>query len=92
MLWNFLDGKLKLVTDNFCYHQSKIYQIAFSQDDSMIVSGSLDRNVILWDVAKKSKVKIFENIDNEVVITCAFIDNKSFIAGGHNCTLTLKDL
>ena len=88
MLFKFDDNKLKLLTDNFCYHSSKIYQLSFSLDDTMLISSSLDRNCILWNVEKKSKVKVYECLDHEVVLTCGFVDNKGFIAGGHNCTLT----
>lgn len=87
-VWNFdEEDKLKQYTDNFCFHSSKIYQMSFSQDDTMLVSSSLDRNCILWDLNTKKKVKIYEGVDHEVVITTAFVENSSFLAGGHNCTI-----
>jgi len=66
--------------------------MAFSQDDSLLVSGGLDRNVILWNTQKKSKVKVYEGMDIEVVLTCAFVENKAFVIGGHDCTLNLVNI
>lgn len=84
-LW---DSSSKNVTCNrFVFHSAKVYDLDWSSDDSTIVSGSLDRSVIVWSVPEKSKLKIFPDIDTEVVLSVSFIGDKEFICGGHSCTL-----
>ncbi len=69
------------------HHKAKIYDISWSEDDKFLVSGSLDRNVILWDVPSNKKLKIYPDMDYEVVLTVAFAGNNSVYCGGHSCSL-----
>lgn len=79
--------KIKLYTDDFEHHKAKVYDISWSSNDEKLTSCSLDRNVILWDVATKKKVKIYPDLDNEVVLTVAFFENSAIYCGGHSCSL-----
>jgi len=46
-----------IYTDDFVHHRSKVYEISWSENDEKLVSGSLDRCVILWDLATKKEIK-----------------------------------
>jgi len=82
----------ELYTDDYEYHKAKIYDLSWSDNDEKLCSGSLDRNVILWDIATKKKVKIYPDLDNEVVLTVAFFGNSSIFCGGHCCSLVKINL
>lgn len=85
-IWSTATKEIKI--DRFVYHNSKVFDIDWSSDDTMLISGSLDRSVILWSIPEKSKVKIFEDVDNEVVNTVIFSNNaREFLCGGNKCSL-----
>jgi WD40 repeat protein len=77
-----------IVIDRFVFHSSKVYDIDWSQDNTKLISCSLDRSVILWSITEKSKMKVFPEMDNEVVYTLCFVnEDKEFVCGGHSCSL-----
>jgi len=78
----------ELYTDDYEYHKAKIYDMSWSDNDEKLVSGALDRNVILWDIATKKKVKTYPEMDNEVVLTVAFFGNSSVYCSGHSCSIS----
>lgn len=78
----------EITCDRFVYHSSKIYSIDWSSDDTLLASSSLDRSVIIWNIAEKSKVKVFSDVDIEVVYTVGFLNgDKEFVCGGHSCAI-----
>lgn len=77
----------EIVNNRFVFHSAKIFDVAWSSDDLQLVSGSLDRSVILWSVPDKSKLKVYPDVDIEVVTTVTFTYDKEFIVGGYSCSL-----
>jgi WD40 repeat protein len=75
------------VNNRFVFHSAKVFDVSWSSDDLQLVSGALDRSVILWSVPDKSKIKVYSDVDIEVVIAVTFTDDKEFIVGGHSCSL-----
>jgi WD40 repeat protein len=59
----------------------------WSPDDNLLVSGSLDRSVIVWNVPEQSRAKVLPDVDYEVVLTVGFVNQKEFFCGGHSCAL-----
>lgn len=47
-LWNLETGKLVQTFDG---HEFAVTSLSFSENDKRIISGSLDLNVIVWDIA-----------------------------------------
>jgi len=76
-----------IYTDDYVHHKSKVYEISWSENDEKLVSGSLDRCVILWDLATKKKVKTYQDLDYEVVLTVCFGGNSTILCGGHSCSV-----
>jgi WD40 repeat protein len=77
----------EIVNNRFVFHSAKVFEIDWSSDDTNLVSASLDRSVIVWDLPSKSKVKVFSDVDVEVVTAVTFVNDKEFICGGHSCGL-----
>src|SRR5690606_38474070 len=71
-IWSAETGELLI--DRFVYHTSKVFDIAWSKDDNLLISGSLDRCVILWSIPEKSKLKIIPDMDSEVVYSVLFLN------------------
>ena len=84
-MWS-LDEK-KVICDRFVFHSAKVFDIKWTNDDNYLISGSLDRSCILWDLSKKLKVHVWSNVDNEVINSIAIINDKEFVCGGHSCTV-----
>lgn len=82
------DAKSKeIVTDAFIYHLGKIFDIAWSDSDKLLVSVGLDDAAIVWDIENKKKVRKFAVLDGEITSTCTFYGNENeFVVGGFNCT------
>jgi WD40 repeat protein len=77
----------EVVCDRFSYHSSKVFDIDWSQDDNSLISGSLDKSVILWNVANNTKTETFSETDIEVVKVSKFISDSEFVCGGHCCAI-----
>ncbi len=89
-LW---DASSKEITNNrFVFHSSKVYEMDWSSDDKMLISGSLDMSVIVWDVETKERIREIPKADIEVVLTIKFVNDKQFICGGHSSVPTLHNI
>lgn len=77
----------EIVCDRFSFHGSKVFDIDWSSDDSTLISGSLDKSVILWSLPNKSKSKVYADLDIEVVKASKFINDSEFLCGGHSCAV-----
>jgi WD40 repeat protein len=85
MVWSA--SSKEVVCDRFAFHSAKVYDIDWSADDLSLVSGSLDRSVILWSLPEKTKKKVYPDVDIEVVTSVKFVGDTEFICGGHSCAL-----
>lgn len=78
----------EMVISDFIYHTCKVFDIRWAHDDSLLVSGGLDKSIIIWNLEKKSRLKVISGVDNEVVNTVTFgAENKEIFFGGHSCTV-----
>ncbi len=62
-------------------HSSVVASIAFSPDSKMIVSGSLDKTVRVWDMATGKQLSVL-NGHSHYVTSVAFSPNGNMIASG----------
>jgi WD40 repeat protein len=74
-----------VLCNRFVFHSSKVFDLDWSSDDNLLISGSLDRSVIVWNVPEKSRAKVLSDVDYEVVLAVGFVNEKEFIVGGHSC-------
>ena len=68
---------------NMTYHSSAVVDIDWSDDGKYMLTCSLDKNLIVWDLAGNKRIKT-EIAHNLGVSTCAFIDSETFISGGED--------
>lgn len=47
-------------------HDKPITDLAFNQNDTELISSSLDGNVIIWDLKTSDKLKVFPNANHGV--------------------------
>lgn len=74
----------KAVSDDLKYHNMPIYAIAFSQDDSLCLTGAHEKDVHLWDTVKMKHVDKFESVSRLSVNCIEAIDNNGFMCAGHD--------
>ena len=59
-IWDLAKGRIQQVFDG---HQQEVYSLDFSRDGRLIISGSADNTIRIWDLYDKSR-KIFTISDN----------------------------
>ncbi len=74
--------KKEAIIKNFVYHNGKIFDIEWNEDDSKLLSCSLDRSTILWDVTNKSKIKKYDLVDKESCNSITWLNNNGFAVAG----------
>lgn len=88
-LWNFEEKQQEVVFKN---HYSYVKCIAISNDNSFMVSGSIDRTVRLWNLIEKKQEAIFQG--HKEVVTCVSIthNNKYIVSGSNSGEIIVWDI
>lgn len=68
---------------NMTYHSSAVVDVDWSDDSKYMLTCSLDKNLIVWDLAAGKRVKT-DMAHHLGVSTCAFIDSETFVSGGED--------
>ncbi|KAI9783534.1 MAG: hypothetical protein M1839_003704 [Geoglossum umbratile] len=68
-----------------------IYSIAFSPDDKLVVSGSFDKTVRLWDTSTGAQLQTFQGHSNQVYSVAFSPDGKLVASGSWDETIRLWD-
>ena len=67
-------------------HEAEVNSVAFSHDSKMIVSGSDDYTIKLWDVEKYQLLYTFEGYNDCQVSSVAFSYDSKMIVSGAGAT------
>lgn len=91
-LWNLRGDSVKTLTG----HKDKVNSVAFSPDGELLVSGSEDRTVKIWDVSQGQNIETHEPITIQIrspVHTVAFHPDGQLIAtsGRHAMLLDINN-
>ncbi len=70
-------------------HTDEVTSVAFSSDGQTLASGSKDKTVRLWSVAKKKGVYTFEGHTSSVKSVAFSSDGKTLASGSSDCTVQL---
>jgi len=91
VIWNVLEGSSKpyrVLSD----HQAPLSFVAWSPDDSMLLSCGNDNLVKLWDVHNGVCIRTFSR-HTESVTACAWLpDGRHFISGGIDKNIYMLDI
>lgn len=75
----------------FCGHRRPVCSVAFSHDSKLILSGSEDETIKLWDSATSECLHTFQG-HKDIVATVAFShDSKLVLSGSRDHTIRLWD-
>jgi serine/threonine protein kinase len=87
-LWTLSDGSMR---PPLVGHAGKVNALSFSPDNRLLVSGSDDRTVRLWDIAANQLV---QTLDAQEVVTAVAIsaDAQTLASGSRDGTIRLWDL
>jgi WD40 repeat protein len=92
------DGLVKAMTINceeehiFKGHRNYVQSLAIDPTNSLLLSGSLDKSAILWDLRIGTDIWIFHNIHKEAVNSVSFShDSTCFITSSFDGAVNLWD-
>jgi hypothetical protein len=89
-IWNTNTGE---EVQRFTGHTGDIMSIAFSPDDTRMLSGSKDGTMRLWDVTQEGEGRVFRHPPGWWVSSVAFCpDGRRAIAGYYDYSIRLWDL
>jgi WD40 repeat protein len=91
------DAGLVRALDGFYYerfdgHLGEVSVVAISPDSSLALSGSYDKTLLLWDVAREASLRIFAQHRNAVLSVAFSPDGSLALSGSYDKTLLLWDV
>ena len=75
------------VTSRWAFHTGRINSIEWNEDNNHVVSGSLDTNIIIYQVEKPMKNIKFLNAHKDGVNTVQWISSTEIVSGGNDATV-----
>jgi len=89
-LWDADSGHLLRILPG---HRGDVMSLAFSPDDKLLASGSIDKTVRLWDVTTGEELAIFEGQTDDIWSVAISPDGRTLAAArGCNNTVALWDI
>jgi WD40 repeat protein len=73
-------------------HTSSVYAVAFSPDGEHVLTGSVDRTAILWDVRTGQSLRAFQGHTGDVFSVMFSQDGKRILTGSTDSTAILWDV
>ncbi|KAK6921263.1 WD40 repeat [Dillenia turbinata] len=91
VVWNHASREIKL--KNMLYHTARINCLAWSPDNSMVATGSLDTCVLIYEVDKPASNRItIKGAHLGGVYGLAFIDDQSVVSSGEDACVRVWKL
>ncbi len=88
-LWDFPSGRL---LQTFTNHQADVTGLAFTPDDRLLASGSIDKTVRLWDVTSGEQAHGFTNGLGEIGAVAVSSDGQMLASSGADARIKLWDI
>ncbi|KAI3922863.1 hypothetical protein MKW98_006994 [Papaver atlanticum] len=91
VVWDHVSREVKL--KNMLYHSARINCLAWSPDNTMVATGSLDTCVIIYDISKPASSRVtIKGAHLGGVYGLAFTDNCSIVSSGEDACVRLWKL
>ena len=87
LVYNVADASL--VTDRWTAHTSRITSIAWNEDGTHVVSGALDTNIFVWNLANPGEWLQVTNAHKEGVNGVAWVSGSKFASVGADAAVKL---
>ena len=87
-----LDGSTGVHTSILSGHTDFVRSLAFSLDGKLLVSGSEDRTINLWDIQTGGVVKTFHGHTDYVISVSISLDQTTIASGSEDRTVRLWDI
>ena len=78
-IWNM--EEMNIYTSQFVFHLGRVFDMAWNDNDSKLVSCSLDRSCIIWDIPGKQKINRIEGVDRDLCYSNTFVEEDVVISG-----------
>ena len=88
----FLDATTGIRTSVLCGHTGVIHSLAFSRDGTLLLSGSWDKTVRVWDVQTGGVIRTFDNATDSSFPASISSDGAMVALGPDNGTVRLCDV
>ena len=85
-------GELEVAVFPQLGHSGQVTSVAFSPDGKMILSGSFDQTIKLWDAATGREIRTFNGHLSTVQAVAFSPDGKQIISGSYDSTIKLWDI
>jgi WD40 repeat protein len=85
-LYNFPTGKLVTLLKG---HTNVVYGLAFPPDSRYLVSGSFDKNAIIWDINQQQRIHTLKGHTKEIYAVAFTPDSKRVVTGSLDHSLRL---
>lgn len=73
-------------------HEETVYAVALSPDGKLLLTGSFDRSVRLWDVATGKEIRTYAGHQNQVLCVTFAPDGLTFATSGSDNTAKIWDV
>jgi WD40 repeat protein len=73
-------------------HTSDVTSVAYSPNGKLIVSGSFDKTLKVWDAATGNEILFFSGHAGEVTSVAFSPDSKRIISGGRDATVKVWEM
>jgi len=85
-LYNFPTGELVTL---LLGHNNAVASLAFSPDSRYLVSGSADKNAIIWDINQQQRLHTLKGHTNHIYAVAFTPDSKRVVTGSYDHSLRL---
>ena len=70
-------------------HENIVQSVCISNDSKLIISGSQDNSIKVWDIESKAIIKSFTGHEKRVYSVCITNDTKFIVSGSEDNTINV---
>ena len=90
-IWDVASGKCVYILEEK-EHKGRVKSVAFSPDGKLLVSGSTDKNIKIWDLSKRQLIRNLTGHDASVVSVALSPDGEKIVSSACEGTIRIWNL